>query len=790
MSLDAAAPDAETALPLLTEPETSVWVPNEGERGLGALASTKGNLPLRRVDVSARIEGLFAEVEMEQTFVNDHDEAIEATYIFPLPERSAVQKLTLCIGAREVEGVVKERGEARREYREAIAAGRRAAVAEEERPEVFSLRAGNIPPGETVSVRLLLVGVLPCTDHEATFRFPLVVAERYVPGTPIEGKRVGPGEADDTDRAPDASRISPPVLLPGCKSPVRLSIRVVVDPAGMPVGKFRSSLHAVCDARDDDGKVCILLTQREKLDRDFILRWKLLGDEPAAKLLFAPDTADAAAGTFALTLAPPSPEKMLQRPRDVVFVLDRSGSMDGWKIVTARAALAKLVETLTPRDRFTVIEFDDKFGAPSAFGSPRLVPAEPGQRAYAVEYLHKIESRGGTEMEAPLELAAHLLSGTSRDRDRVLLFVTDGQIADETHLVRKLGGPLKKIRVFTLGIGDAANMGFVARLAQLGEGGIAELVESPDRLETAVERMHQAIGTPIATELSLHPSDFGVLQLVPGRLPPLFAGATTTIFGRYAGKPQAALEVQGTGADGKSWGLRAEAKRTDNRAVAAAWARGRLRELEDRCTMGAFGGKSKEECIAEIVRISVEQQTLCRYTAYLAVDRTEIVNAGGKLKEVVQAVEPTAASRTCASAPMQPAPYAAEDEGEASALAMCAAPPTPAGAYHPPGGSTTLTGGAYGGTPPSSMPATSMRPASSPPSPPPKKSWFSGSGGRGDRMDARLSELAPDRGRMLERKLEVPLQKGSPLGWKVFFILLTPVVLLLLLLWWEWFGRR
>ncbi|HEV3260719.1 MAG TPA: VIT domain-containing protein, partial [Gemmataceae bacterium] len=217
------------SLPALTDTEMSRCPPDD-EAGFGSLATSRGHLPLKAMDVHARIDGLLAQVTVCQTFVNTLDEPLEATYIFPLPDRAAVTGFRLDVAGRVVEGVLKERAEARRDYEQAIQAGHRAAITEQERSNVFTMRVGNLPPGEEAKVRLTLVEPLAYSDGEATFRFPLVVAPRYIPGNPLLGPSVGAGTAPDTDAVPDASRISPPVLLPGYPNPVRLSLKVDVYP--------------------------------------------------------------------------------------------------------------------------------------------------------------------------------------------------------------------------------------------------------------------------------------------------------------------------------------------------------------------------------------------------------------------------------------------------------------------------------------------------------------------------------------------------------------------------------
>ncbi|HJW61783.1 MAG TPA: VIT domain-containing protein, partial [Actinomycetota bacterium] len=352
-----------TYLPLLSDDEMGA----AGEAGVGAVATERGNLPLQAIDVDATLTGLAARVALTQIFGNRFDQPLEATYIFPLPDRAAVTEFHMEVGGRVVEGVLKERGQARAEYDAAIEEGRRASIAEEERPGVFTMRVGNLLPGERVTVRLVMTGPLPWDEGEATFRFPLVVAPRYIPGSPLEGAPVGPGTVPDTDAVPDASRITPPVLLPGFPNPVDLSIRVRVDPAGLDLGDLRSSLHAVVE-EDHDGSRLVRVEPGERANRDFVLRART-GSAAVATAVTAAEDEAGGEGTFALTLLPPvGTGADAAPPRDLLFVLDRSGSMAGWKMVAARRAVARMVDSLTERDRFGLLAFDNVVEAPPALG--------------------------------------------------------------------------------------------------------------------------------------------------------------------------------------------------------------------------------------------------------------------------------------------------------------------------------------------------------------------------------------------------------------------------------------
>ncbi len=300
-------------LPLLEEAARS---PGDGveDAGFGSLATARGHLPLRAMDVRGRIDGLLVQVTLCQTFVNATDEPLEATYIFPLPDRAAVTGFRMEAAGRVIEGVLEERSRARREYAQAALDGHYAAIAEEERPGVFTLRVGNLMPAEEATVRLTMAGVLPYHDGEVTFRFPLVVPPRFIPGRPLPGPPVGDGVATDTDAVSDASRIAPPVLLPGFPNPVRLSLAVELHEWAVALEGVRVSLQAAW-TEESDGVHRVTLRPGERLDRDFILRFRLGGESVRSSLSLHPDTADGPGGTFVLTLIPPAVVAGLRRGR-------------------------------------------------------------------------------------------------------------------------------------------------------------------------------------------------------------------------------------------------------------------------------------------------------------------------------------------------------------------------------------------------------------------------------------------------------------------------------------------
>ena len=605
--------------------------PTNTHDGFGHVDSDAGIFPLRLLDLDTAITGLAYRSTLRQVFHNSYDQALEATYIFPLPPRAGVVACRLQVGDRVIHAELKERGQARAEYQQAIAAGHRAAIAEEDRPEVFSLRVGNVMPGEDVAVELETVGALSWDENEAGFRFPLVVAPRYMPGRALPSEQVGAGTALDTDLVPDASRISPPVLLPGYANPIRLGIRISLDDAGLNFHSAKSSLP--CHSSEVDGRSVITLDPGAKPDRDFILRFAVGESQSVTASARATEAIDGN-GTIALTIVPPLATSEPQ-PRDVVILLDRSGSMDGWKMTTARRAAARLVDSLDSNDRVQVLAFDDRIDSLAAQGKT-LEPATDRARFATTEFLAKIDARGGTEIAEPLKRALGAFDG-QHGRQRAVVLITDGQVGNEDHLLRLARKQLGDTRIFTVGIDRAVNAGFLERLAELGNG-FCELVESEDRLDEVLDRVRRRLGQPAfqnaqlsATGITIDPE-----SIAPRRLSDAFPGRPWTVYARYSGSlAGASITVDARDADGKAVQHTVPVSASQDHITDAVWARGHLRDLEDRYVAMT---EDRNDLEARILAVSLQHKVLCRFTAWLAVDHAEVVNEGGENKQVTQAV--------------------------------------------------------------------------------------------------------------------------------------------------------
>jgi Ca-activated chloride channel family protein len=620
-------------------------------RAFGSLCVTRDDktarLPLSGVRISARVADRVAEISMEQKFRNPFTEALEAVYIFPLPGGSAVSAFELKVGGRVIKGAVKERDEARRTYTEAIRQGKRAALLEQDRDDVFTVQVGNLPPGEEVAVRLVTSERLPFFEDGTTeLRLPLLVAPRYIPGNPLPRDPVGAGVEWDTDQVSDASRLTPPRLAPGFDPRVALSIEVEV--ADGALSDLECSQHAV---RLANGRIS-LSTQNELLDRDFILRWKLAGDRVRTTLLTTKD------GYGMLSILPPKRDGFLGLARDVVFILDRSGSMSGIKMTSAARACSLLLATLGPRDRFAITAFDN---TTEWFSDGKFVRADEAGLEAGEKFLRSVDARGGTELDPAMKETLDLIARRKEAQGRVpvVVILTDGQVGNESavfHRVQTEGGDA---RFFTVGIDTAVNEAFLKRVSSLG-GGSCTCVVPGEALEDALRGIGREIGAPLVVDVNVE----GAEDLAPSRVPDLFAGRAATVFLRV--KKGKTVTVTGKYADGKSFKETVKPSEIDLPAVAHLWARTRVTDLEDRFRLGETALKN------EIVDLAVHHTLLTRFTSFVVVDETKVVNQGGEVRQVVQPVHMPAKWEMEAEKCM-----AAAGPGDSRACAIASTAPLP-----------------------------------------------------------------------------------------------------------------
>jgi Ca-activated chloride channel family protein len=589
----------------------------------GSLSTPSGVLPLQSMDLQGHISGLLYRLKLVQRFYNPYNQPLEATYIFPLPGRAAVSHFVMQTEQRRVLGRLEERGEARRQYQQAVAQGKQAALAEEERSETFTMTVGNIPPQQYVEVELELHGPLTFADGRAMFRFPLVVAPRYIPGLAYSGENVGRGVAHDTNAVPDASRISPPVLLPGYPNPVRLSVNIQVDTGGLIFGSPEVSIPELLCWNEPAGFRMSLCPTANRLDRDLIVRIPLPSQQVQSSFQISN-------GYYVLNLVPDDLHQMgPQTPRQVVTLLDRSGSMSGWKMVCARRAVGRLIDSLTDRDAFQVLNFDDRI----EYLDPRktnLRWASDRERYLALEALGKVNDRGGTEILPAIQAGVAMLKGQA---DPYLILITDGQVGNESEVLRWIQQNAQGIRIFTVGIDTAVNVSLLERIAQVS-GGHFTLVESEEQLDKEMIGLRRRINPPLLHQVSI--------QLPGSESSPafvdLFQGLAARQMGVASGPVGHEVEVVGYARDGRAFRNTIPVTHCGGETIHKMWARERVLELEH----GFLAGwRQPAYQPAAIAQFALQHGVLCRFTAFVAVDEQSYVP--GHLHQVTQAVSQPAA---------------------------------------------------------------------------------------------------------------------------------------------------
>ena len=574
--------------------------------------------PLVSTDVSFRVSGMVARARIVQTFHNPRDGWYEGVYVFPLPEKAAVDRLRLRIGERVIEGEIRERVEARQAYDQARAAGQRTALMDEERPNIFTTRVANVGPRQTVVVELEYQQTLRYADGRFSLRFPMVVGPRYIPGNVQVAGAAGEGWARDTDRVPDAARITPPVLRPerGLINPVAL--RVELD-AGVPLAALSSPYHRVNVQSLGGARHAITLADgATPANRDFELVWtpEVASAPQAAWFVERQD-----AGSFGLLmLLPPGTPQAARLPRETIFVLDTSGSMSGASIRQAKEALELALTRLAPQDRFNVIEFNST--ARRLFDEAR--DATPANLQRAAHWIRRLDARGGTEMAAALHLALDGRDATERVRQ--VIFLTDGAVGNEEELFTLIRGRLGGSRLFTVGIGSAPNSHFMTKAAQLGRGTFTYI----GRIEEVREKMGELFAkleSPGLKQVELHWPEGVHAEAWPKRVPDLYAGEPVVVVAALD-RPQGELRVTGMRA-GELWETRVPLARASAASgMSALWAREKVAALMDSVREGA----PEAEIRLQVIELATAHRLVTKYTSFVAVDRTPVRPAGADLK--------------------------------------------------------------------------------------------------------------------------------------------------------------
>lgn len=578
------------------------------------------------IDVDITVSGPTLRARVTQIFRNPTKEWVEATYVYPLPAGGAVDTLKMVVGDRVIVGDIKERQQARVIYEEARRAGQKAALTEQERPNIFTNSLANIGPGETVLVQIEYQEPVHQSGNEYSLRLPLVVGPRYNPAPIVQSvdfRNDGSGwGATHSDPVPDRERISPQVLDPANTAPVNPTSITVRLKAGFALGEVRSHHHNVkIESPDNATRIVTLADGAVPADRDFELTWKPAAEKAPSVGLFRERVGDA---DYVLAfVTPPSTEQATQKPlpREVVFVIDNSGSMGGTSIVQAKASLTYALSRLQPTDRFNVIRFDDTMEV--LF--PASVPADAAHVRDATSFVEALQARGGTEMVPAMRAAlTDKLGDTSMVRQ--IVFLTDGAIGNEQQLFETINAMRGRSRVFMVGIGSAPNTYLMTRAAELGRGAFTQ-IGSVEQVEERMRGLFAKLENPAVTGLSAKFSD-AKADLTPAIIPDIYRDEPLVLAAKLD-KLAGSLEIKGRVGD-RPWSVTLPLQNAaEGKGLSKLWAKRKIGDAEVARTMREM---TPEEADKAILALALDHQIVTRLTSLVAIDKTPSRPEGAPLK--------------------------------------------------------------------------------------------------------------------------------------------------------------
>jgi Ca-activated chloride channel family protein len=624
----------------VAKPQDSVLAAPASGQTPGTLAivgkdgKIQGGCPLKHTYVRAGISGFLARVTVTQIFANTATQNVEAVYTFPLPQDAAVDDMTIQIGDRTVRGLIKRREEARAMYEHAKNTGHVAALLDQERPNIFTQSVANILPGAQVTVTLSYVETLRYEEGSYEFVFPMVVGPRYVPGQ-ATGQQGG-GWAPDTTKVPDASRITPWVAAKGTRAGHDISLELELD-AGVPIQELRSKTHDIDVDRQSASRATVRLRDEAVLpNKDFILKYDVAGAQIADAILTSPSPgrSKGAGGYFTMILQPPArlPESDIE-PKELVFVVDTSGSMWGFPLEQAKRVISRALDELYPGDTFNLITFSGDTHI--VFPEPVYPTAENIRKAKAV--LASRNGGGGTEMMKAIRAA--LAPSDKQDHVRIVCFVTDGYVGNDMEIV----GEVQKhpnARVFAFGIGNSVNRFLLDKMAESGRGAV-EYVTLADKADEAADRFYERVRSPLLTDLYIDWGGLPVADVYPTRLPDLFGGQPLIITGRYTQAASGKVHLKGTRAGGPFTrdipvAFSSSAQPFD--ALAGFWARRRIDALMSQDWLGIQQGNMKPALQEQITQLGLDYRLMTQFTSFVALEE-KIVTKGGQPQRIEVPVE-------------------------------------------------------------------------------------------------------------------------------------------------------
>ena len=567
--------------------------------------------PLKGTEVTANVNGTIAEIHVTQRYANEGEDPVNAKYVFPASTRVVVHGMTMTVGNHMVKAQIKEKEEAKQVYEEAKSEGKNASLLEEQRANVFTMDVANIMPGDEIAIELTYTELIEPEEGIYQFVFPTVVGPRYS-GQMTEEE----AEADDW--------VASPYLEEG--SPVESAYDITVNlSTGVPIENLKSSSHKINVSQEQDTEAKVTLADKSIFagDRDFILSYQLTGESMHSGLtLYEGENAN----FFQLSVQPPeryNPDDI--PPREYIFALDVSGSMDGYALDTAKTLISDLVSGLKETDRFNVILFSDTVWTLA----PNSLEAVKPNIDSALQLIEEQKGGGGTELLSALLTAYHIPK--DENTARTVVMITDGYISDEKEIFDHIRENLGDTSYFAFGIGSSVNRYLIEGIAAAGMGEDFVVTEEAQAKATA-ERFRTYVQSPLLTNIQVEFDGFETYDTEPSGVPTLYASRPIVLYGKWRGEPTGTIRITGKrGSEDyiEEIPVTAESISQENEAIQYLWARKRVEMLTD------YSSKTGSQVKKEVTSIGLKYSMVTPYTSFVAVIE-EVRNPEGNSKDVDQ----------------------------------------------------------------------------------------------------------------------------------------------------------
>lgn len=591
--------------PVVQQVSPDIITPTASDTTIAGLYSTKSeSFPLQHTEVLARVTGNVSRVEVTQTFTNPFKTPLEAVYMFPLPDEAAVDDMEIRVGDRIIRGLIKKRQEAKQLFEAAKQEGKTAGLLEQERDNVFTQSLANIKPGEKIDVKIRYTESLKFEKGSYEFAFPMVVAPRY---NPMNGAK------------------NPSESIPATRPGQNIAMTIEVD-AGVPIKGIRSTTHQIQTQQEGRSTRIQLANENTIPNKDFVLQYQVADTKAQSTTL---TDVDQRGGHFATYLIPAVNYQQSEIvPKDIVFLIDTSGSQSGEPIQASKDLMRRFISGLNPDDTFTIIDF----ASTTQKLSNKPLTNTPENRTRAIDYINKIDANGGSELFNGIQEVMKF-PAAPEGRLRSVVLLTDGLVGDDERVIAEVQKNLKPgNRLYSFGVGFSVNRFLIDRVAELGRG--TSQIVIPGQSNKVVEQFFQQINNPVLTNIEVSWEGTGEApEMYPKKLPDLFANQPIVLFGKKHDRTDGTLKITGTTAGGGRFEKRVPVDFAQNSTnslsggIAQLWGRSRIKELSNQ-----MFAKETDQGVKAITETALDYRLMSKYTSFVAISQNQRVEPNSSQK--------------------------------------------------------------------------------------------------------------------------------------------------------------